>query len=200
MLKWTERANLTMNIDDLYFVKKPFPFLTSESFGNYITYALATIAINTAIVFFLTWITYVGSFYIISSISHQKIGSWRQLFTVIGYVFIIAIFGVLVRVILFLSLPGLSFPLSSWPPLTTDDSIRAGVAMQGLLYPNTVYRLTFLASPNPGVDEWVIDLWIAALCAVSMRVVSGLSWRRAAMFAGVAFFIKLFLFGVWLIT
>jgi len=185
MLKWSllDRADLILNIDDLYFVKRPFSFLT-KSTGDYIVFAL----ISTVIGFFLTWIVYVGSFFIVSAGSHQKIGSWRALFIIIGYAFAIAIVGVFVRAILYSSLPALSFPLSSWPPLTKADSIRASVIMEHFWYPNIVYPLTLLA--NLG-----LDVWIVVLCAIAIHALGGLSWKKAAIFAVFAYFIKFFLFG-----
>ena len=186
MLKWlpSDRADLTMNIDDLLFAKKPSSFLTAASLGDYIVVAL----ISTVIGFFLTWIVYVGSFFIVSAGFHQKVGSWRALFIVMGYAFAIAIAGVLVRAILYMGLPALSFPMSSWPPSTSADSIRASVLEEQFWFSSAVYPLSLVT--NLG-----LDLWIVALCAVSMRTLGGLSWKRAAIFAAFAYFIKFFLFG-----
>lgn len=186
MLKWlpSDRADLKMNIDDLYFAKKPSSFLTAASLGDYIVVAL----ISTVIGFFLTWIVYVGSFFIVSAGFHQKIGSWRALFVVMGYAFAIAIAGVLVRAILYMGLPALSFPISSWPPSTPADSIRASVLEEQFWFSSAVYPVSLVT--NLG-----LDLWIVALCAVSMRTLGGLSWKRAAIFAAFAYFIKFFLFG-----
>lgn len=186
MLKWlpSDRANLTMNIDDLLFAKKPSSFLTAASLGDYIVVAL----ISTVIGFFLTWIVYVGSFFIVSAGFHQKVGSWRALFIVMGYAFAIAIAGVLVRAILYMGLPALSFPMNSWPPSTPADSIRASVLEGQFWFSSAVYPLALVT--NLG-----LDLWIVALCAVSMRTLGGLSWKRAAIFAAFAYFIKFFLFG-----
>jgi len=187
MLKWSslDRANLTMNIDDLYFLKKPFSFLATKSLGDYIIFSL----VNTVIGFFLTWIVYVGSFFIASAGSHQKIGSWRALFIVIGYTFAIAIVGVLARALLYLRLSVLSFPVSSWPPPTQDDSIRAGVVIEQFWYSNIAYPLTLVA--NLG-----LDIWIVALCAISIRTLGGLSWKKVIMLTAFAYFIKFFLFGL----
>jgi hypothetical protein len=184
-LNWSERANLTINIDDLYFVKKSSSFLTTNSLGNIIFFTL----INTLIGFFLTWITYMGSFFVISGIVHEKIGSWRVLFIVIGYALASAIVGVLVRAILYLSLPALSFPLSSWPPLTLDDQIRASVLEEHFWASNTAYPLSLIV--NLG-----LDIWIVALCAISVRSLGGLSWKKTIMLAAFAYFIKFFLFGL----
>jgi hypothetical protein len=186
MLKWlpSDRANLTMNIDDLLFAKKPSSFLTAASLGDYIVVAL----VSTVIGFFLTWIVYVGSFFIVSAGFHQKVGSWRALFIVMGYAFAIAIAGVLVRAILYMGLPALSFPMNSWPPSTSADSIRASALEGQFWFSSAVYPLALVT--NLG-----LDLWIVALCAVSMRTLGGLSWKRAAIFAAFAYFIKFFLFG-----
>jgi hypothetical protein len=131
---------------------------------------------------------YVGSFFIVSAGFHQKIGSWRALFIVMGYAFAIAIVGVLVRAILYMGLPALSFPISSWPPSTSADSIRASVLEEQFWFSSAVYPLSLVT--NLG-----LDLWIVALCAVSIRTLGGLSWKRAAIFAAFAYFIKFFLFG-----
>jgi len=183
MLNWSDKANLTMNIDDLYFVKKPFSFFTTKSLGDHITVYL----ISTVIGFFLTWIVYVGSFFVVSAGSQQRMGSWRTLFIVTGYTFASAIVGILFRAILLSSLPALNLPISSYPAITSDDAIRASVA-EYAWYPHIAYLLTLI--PILG-----IDIWIVALCAVSTRALGGLSWKKAAVFAVFAYFIKFFLFG-----
>lgn len=184
VLKWADKTNLTMNIDDLYFVKESFSFLSTRSWGDYIVFAL----INTVIGFFFTWIIYMGSLFVVFGMFHQKVGSWRALFTMIGYAFAIAIVGVLVRAILYLNLPALSFPLSSWPPSTYDDSIRASLLEEHFWFPNIVYPLSLIASLG-------LDIWIVVLCAVSMHALGGISWKKAALFAAFAYLIKFFLFG-----
>lgn len=182
-LNWSTRANLTMYIDDLYFLKKPFSFISTTSMGDQVILYL----ISTIIGFFLTWIIYVGSFFIVSVGSKQKMGSWRSLFIIIGYTFASAIVSILVRAILFASLPSLTFPLNSYPALTNDDAVRASVTEQ-LWYPYIAYPLTLI--PNLG-----IDVWIVALCAVAVHAFGGVSWKKAAVFAVFAYFIKFFLFG-----
>ena len=187
MLNWAplQRANLTMNIDDLYFVKNSFSFLTAKSSADYFVISL----INTVIGFFLTWIVYMGSFFVVSGGSRQKVTSWRALFIVIGYIFAIAIVGILVRAVLYLKLPALSFPVSSWPPLPdSDDSIRASLLAQYLWYPDIVYLLALFAN-------FALDIWILALFAVAIRTIGELSWKKAILFAAFAYFIKFFLFG-----
>jgi hypothetical protein len=182
MLKWSTRANLTMNIDDLYFANKPFSFLT-KSFGDYVVFAL----INKTIGFFLTWIVYVGAFLVISGVFHQKKGSWRAAFIVIGYAFAIAIAGVLVRAILYLSLPVLNLPVSSLPPLTIDDFYRVYMLEEYFWVPNILYQLIPLVYIG-------LDLWLVTIYAVSIHALGEISWKKAAMFAVFAYLIKFFLF------
>lgn len=190
MLNWasSQRANLTMNIDDLYFVKKSVSFFTTKSPADYFITSL----VNTVIGFFLTWIIYMGSFFVVSGGSREKVTSWRALFIGIGYIFAVAIVGILVRAVLYLTLPALNFPVSSWPQLTTDDYIRATLT-QNLWYSHIAYTLTLFAN-------FSLDIWILALYAVAIRTMGQLSWKRAVVYAAFAYFIKFFLFGGSLIS
>jgi hypothetical protein len=186
-LEWSSQnaANLTMRIDDLCFVGKPVSFLSTSFLGNYIVFSL----FNTVIGFFLTWMVYIMSFFVISGIIHQKMGSWRMLIIATGYSFAIAIVGVLVRAMLYLSLPAVSFPLSSWPPSSSDDIGRVN-----MLEAN--FWGTHIAYPLSLVTNLVLDIWIIALCAVALRALGELSWKKAVIFAAIAYLIKIFLFPI----
>lgn len=184
MLKWSDRGNMTMNIDDLYFLKKPYSFLTNESLGNYILIYL----ISEVIVFFFTWLIYAGSFYVISAMFRQKIGSLRNLFVTVGYAFAVAIVGILVRAILYSILPMMSVPISSWPPANNYDLIRESVPEAHFWSSNAniLYSL--------GFARLGLDIWIIALCAVSARALGGFSWKKVVMFAAFAYLIRFLLF------
>jgi len=192
MLKWSQIGNLTMNVDDLYFTEKPFSFLTTNSLGDYVIFSLMNSVIALSPPGFLfSWIAYVGSFFIVSYLFHQKMGSWRALFIVTGYAFASAIVTVLVRAIIYLAFPALSFPISSWPAQTSADAFRAGIIIERFWYPNIVY-LTFVTTLG-------LDIWIAVLCAVSIRALGRLSWKTAALFTVFAYLMKFFLLGVTII-
>jgi len=187
MLKWSEKANLTMSINGLYFLKKPFSYLTTQSFGSD---TISSMVLGTLIGFFLLWIAYTGSFYVISWVSRQKIGSFRSLFLTLGHAFAVGTVGILVRAIMYLSLPALGLPFGSWAQATDADSVNAGLMVESYWYPNLAYSLIPIASI-------VLDIWIVALCAISIRALGGLSWKRAAVYAAVAYFIKMFLFSYY---
>jgi len=172
VLKWApaNRGNLTMNIDDLFFVKKPYSFLTTGASGEYIIFSL----VSTVIVFFFMWVVYFGSLFVASGMSRQKIGSWRTSFIVVGYIFAVAIVGVLIRaILLYLGLPAFSFPIN----VIEEPSGYSNIA---------IYLLQF--------TRYGFDLWIVALFAVSLRALGRFSWKKAVAYAVFAYFIKSLLF------
>lgn len=192
MLTWSQEANLTMYIDDLYFAGKSFSYLTTKSLGDYtIFYLINTVIALSPPGFLFTWIAYVGSFFVVSWLFHLKMRSWRALFVVTGYVFASVIVVVLVRVILYSVFPALSFPMSSWPPQNIADAFRRDIIIERLWYPNIVY-LTFVTTLG-------LDIWIAVLCAVSIRAFGKLSWKTAALSTVFAYLMKFFLLGVTMI-
>lgn len=145
--------------------------------------------INSTIDFFLVWILYTGIILVAAVAFHEKIGSRRTLFIVLGYTFIVTAVGILLNTLLISTFPTMNFPISSWPPATEDDAILVGGLMEEFWYPTLAFQLVFYVS-------FFMDLWVAALCAVSIRFLGELTWGKAIMFSVIAYVVTFVLRGI----
>jgi len=145
--------------------------------------------INSAIDFFLVWILYTGVILVVAVAFHEKLGSRRTLFIVLGYTFIVTAISILISILLISTLPPVKFPISSWPPATDAEVTIAGGLMEEFWYPTLAFQLVFYIS-------FLMDLWVAALCAISMRFLGEFTWRKAMMFAVSAYIVTFLLRGL----
>jgi len=150
--------------------------LTTDLVASFI----GTSVINSAIDFFLVWILYTGVILVVAVALHEKIGSRRTLFIVLGHTFIVTAVSILISLVLISTFPAVNFPISSWPPATEAEALIVGNLMEEFWYPTIAFRLVFYIS-------FIMDFWVAALCAVSIRFLGELTWRKAIMFAATAY-------------
>ena len=166
----------------------------SQEFVSLIAPDLATnfvggALINSSIDFFLVWILYTGIILAVSIAFREEIGSRRTLFIVLGYTFIVTAVSTLVSALLISTFPTVNFPINSWPPATEDDAILVDGYMQELWYPTLAFQLLFTIS-------FLMDLWIAALCAISIRFLGDLTWGKAITFSAIAYIVTFILRGI----
>ena len=155
--------------------------LATNLVGGFVGGSLITSAID----FFLVWILYTGIILVIGVAFREKVGSRRTLFTVLGYIFIVTVVSILISALLISTFPTVNFPVSSWPPATEAEAIRVDNLMKDFWYSTLAFQLVFYIS-------FLMDIWAAALCAVSIRFLGELTWRKAIMFS-VATYIIIFL-------
>jgi len=157
-LAWSAPANLTMKIDDLYFGRY-VPALEALSLNQWLIEPL----LFTGLGFFLSWGIYGGLLLLVLKIFGGKIGSWKESFLVLGYLFSVTVIYNVVITLLAVILP-------AWP--------YSFVVYFGLLG----------------------NVWIAALSAIAMRSLYGLSWKKAigiSVMANLAVFLLNPLMLVW---
>jgi len=159
--------------------------LTTDLVASFIGGSL----INSAIDFFLVWILYTGVILVVAVAFREKLGSRRTLFIVLGYTFIVTAISILISILLISTLPAVNFPISSWPPATDAEVTIVGGLMEEFWYPTLAFQLVFYIS-------FLMDLWVAALCAISMRFLGEFTWRKAMMFAVTAYIVTFLLRGL----
>lgn len=145
--------------------------------------------INSGIDFFLVWILYTGIILVVAVAFHEKIGSRRTLFTVLGYTFIVTVVSILISALLISTFPTVNFPVSSWPPATEDDAILVQGYMEEFWYSTLAFQFVFYIS-------FIMDLWVAALCAISIRSLGELTWGKAILFSFTAYIVTFVLRGI----
>jgi hypothetical protein len=169
MLGWSDSADLTMNIDGLFF-------------RNYIS-PIDAAGVETAILFILfsvtfsvgtNWVLWAGIMVLVSKLFGEELGKWNVFFVIIGYAFLATVVYTLVSALLFTSLPVLTLPFEA--DLQVD-------AFSAAWLPNLAYQVGTAIL-------WAGEIWIAALSAVVVRLMKDIPWGKAAMIAAVAFGIR----------
>lgn len=171
-LTWSSSANLTMKIDGLFFRKFSSPVLTGE-FSSLIL----PILIEVIITFAINLILWSGILMIVGKLFQVDLGQWKVFFVIIGHVFIATFVYNLMTVV----------PLSALPPLNVPLEANAfNVLLKEVWGPLPAYQV-WLYLPLIG------EFWIAALCAVVVRVMKDVTWGKAATIAAVAFGVRFLL-------
>ena len=175
---WLTSSNLTMKIDDLYLQKYVSP-LESGAFGG----AILPVLMSAAVSFSMNWILWAGILLMIAKVFREDMGPWTSFFVIIGYVFVASAVYTLVSALSLSTLPVLNLRLD-----TADFNLLIHEAWSPFL----AYQL-WLYIPLVG------EVWIAMLCAVTIRVLRGVTWGKATSLAVVTFMIRFalrFFFGV----
>ncbi|MFQ5758210.1 MAG: Yip1 family protein [Candidatus Bathyarchaeia archaeon] len=147
-LAWSVPANLTMKIDDLYFAK--FVPLTKYFFTGWFSSLMMS-----ALSFFFHWGVYGGILLLVVKVFGEKVGSWKALFVVVGYLFSVRIVYLLVTVVLMPILP----------------EVRLENLAQ-IWYSTLPYQTILYFS-------FVTDIWMAALCTIAVRFFYTFTWKKA---------------------
>jgi len=177
-LVWLAPANLTMKIDGLYFRKYVSPLETGAFSG-----AIVPIVIQVAVPFFMNWFLWTGILLMIAKVFREEVGRWTVFFVIIGHAFIATVVHTIASAVLLSTLPALNLPLKA------DDF---NVLINEMWYPYLAYQV-WLYLPLVG------EAWIAVLCAIAIRLLRVITWRKAASISVVAFIIRFilrFFFGV----
>jgi len=186
-LQWSETANLTIKIDDLYFGGK---FATQVSFITEELWFIYTMALSSYT--FLRWTVITIIIIIIFKILRFKFDSWRNLFSILGYTLIIDAIYRASLTLLFFSLPTINFPLRAWMPV--DNSEKARMLAQEIsekLYNDYWYNhIAYLVFPFLRLFFYI---WFAVVIAALLRALYNFSWSRSILIATLVSFLSLFL-------
>ena len=177
-LVWSASANLTMNIDGLFFRNFLSP-IESAGVGEAILYISLSVIFSVG----MNWILWAGILVIVSKLFGEELGQWNVFFVIIGNAFIATAVYTLVSTLLFTSLPPLTMPL--------DPDLQVA-SFSSTWLPNLAYQVGTIIL-------WVGEVWIAALGAVVIRLLKNTTWGKAATISMAAFairFILRFFFGV----
>ncbi len=163
-LVWST-PNSTMKLDDIYFRN----YVSPIEIG--VTGIIVESLINTAISFSMNWILWAVILLMVAKIFHEEVGPWTTFFMIIGYIFSVTVVYNLISATLLSTLPALN--LQSKAPYE-------------MLSPFIVYQLWPYLS-------LVWEIWIAGLCAITLRLMRDLTWGKAGSISIVAFILRLIL-------
>ena len=148
VLAWSVPANLTMKIDDLYFAK--FVPLAKYFFAGWFSSLMMS-----ALGYFINWGVYGGILILVIKLFGEKVGSWKALFVVVGYLFSVRIVYLLVTVAL----------IPTLPETRLENLIQ--IWYSTLQYQTILYF------------GLVTDVWMAALCTIAVRLFYTFTWKKA---------------------
>lgn len=177
-LVWSDPANLTMNIDGVFFrnFTSPIEAAGAETALFYILFSV-TFSVGT------NWVLWSGIVLIVSKLFGEELGQWNVFFVIIGHAFIATVVYTLISALLFSTLPILTLPFE--PELQVT-------AFSDTWLPNVAYQI------GTGI-LWAGEVWIAALSAIVIRLLKETTWGKAATISAVAFglrFVLRFFFGL----
>jgi hypothetical protein len=171
-LVWSDAENLTLNVDGLFFRAYLSPIETL-GFGGALLYLFVSVAFSVA----MNWILWSGVLFIVAKLFGEDLGQWSKFFLIIGYAFIVTAVTTLGTALAFSSLPVAG--------LSLDANLQATV-LNELWFSNVAYLAGTLIM-------WTGEVWVAALSAVTIKVMKDTTWGRAAVIAAVAFAVRFIL-------
>jgi hypothetical protein len=155
-LIWHNPANLTMKIDDLFFGKY-VPALSSDISEMHVIYSL----LHGSVDFLLKWLLLSAVVWLaLKSVSNWD-GFWKNLFSIVGYVYSALIITSGAFAILYYLLPPLFFPYRA-------------------TYPAEYVHLYQSSWGTPILFLSVLSfVWPITLCTISVREIQELPWVKA---------------------
>jgi len=153
------------------------PLLTTNVFGG----RMLSVLIDQALMLAMTWLIYTAMIILVTKAFRVKEGSWRTLFYVIGYTLITSVVSTLITALLISPLPTVRLAWGWWNPTQELDE----AARQGIL---KAYE-TWFSSPSFQVLNYlpfIVQGWAAALVAIAIRALLGVSWNKAVAISAIA--------------
>ena len=171
-LMWSESADLTINIDGLFFKNFISPI---ESVG--LSEATLYIFISVSFSIGINWVLFAGILLIVSKLFSEEVGQWNVFFIIIGHAFIATAVYTLVSALIFTSLPILNMPI--------EADLQIAV-FSALWLPNLAYQ-------TGTIILWAGEVWVAALGAIVIRLLKNTTWGKAVTISLIAFVIRFIL-------
>lgn len=156
-LVWTNAANLTLKIDDLFFGKY-IPVSSSRTFYM----QLAVSLMRSGVDFLLEWLILSGIVLLAFKSFSEWNGFWKNLFFTIGYVYSASLVYLGTLTVLLLLLPSIFLPYS----ITYLEYIDIYQASWGT--PISILSLLFYG-------------WTIILCTVALKKMHEISWNKTFM-------------------
>lgn len=132
--------------------------------------------------FLLNWLIYGAIFLLVLKLFRTKEGPWHQLFITVGYTFIVAAIFVVVSAILISTFPTVEFSFETW----TQAFLEGDAQAQNLMLEKYKKRWNpLLAYQIESYLFIVVEVWTAALAAVSIHFLREVSWKKALIISAI---------------
>jgi len=171
---YSSATKIVLTIDGQY-----VDFIAASSFSNWFLGALSTTVFSIA----LYWLTAAAALALISRFSFKgsKAISLRTSLVVFGYLLSVFIVLYAVRAAIYLALPPIPFPSSTWPEM---DELRRLVTENWAPLP--VYQLL-------DYSAYAAFVWLVLLGTIAVKAMQGISWFKAALISVTGFLLTLIL-------
>ncbi len=174
-LVWNDPANISLKIDDFFFGKY-VPLSSFETYSIQLLYSLVRGGVN----YLLEWIILSGIVLLaLRSFSEWK-GTWKNLLSIVGYIYSASIVYSCLLTLLFLFLP----PIFIRSNITYSEYLDIYQSSWGL-------PISLLSLFSYG--------WTIVLCTIAVKRIHELSWNRASLISIGAFMMSL-LFSSFLLS
>ena len=179
---YASAAKIVLTID-----AQTVDFIATSNFSNWFLGTLSTTAFSIA----LYWLTAAAGLALISRFPFKgsKAISLRVSFVVFGYLLSVFIVLYAVRAAIYLALPPIPFPSSTWPPtvqVEIDEAVR--LMMQNWTPLPAFQLLTYSAL--------AAFVWLVLLGTIAIKVMQEVSWFKAGVMSVTGFLLTLALFGL----
>jgi hypothetical protein len=167
-LVWSNSANLTLNIDGLFFRT----FASSIEQGTFYIEIISVI-----LQVGMNWIIWAGVIVIVAKLLfHEDLGQWNVFFIIIGYVFMVTVISDIITVILASPLPNLMYLFDSTSGLYYSRNFELWLS-------NWAYQVLTLLI-------WIGYAWRTALSAIVIRLMKNTTWGKALTISVIAFAVR----------
>lgn len=167
-LVWSNSANLTLNIDGLFFRT----FASSIEQGTFYIEIISVI-----LQVGMNWIIWAGVIVIVAKLLfHEDLGQWNVFFIIIGYVFMVTVISDIITVILGSPLPNLMYLFDSASGLYYSRNFELWLS-------NWAYQVLTLLI-------WIGYAWRTALSAIVIRLMKNTTWGKALTISVIAFAVR----------
>lgn len=161
------------------------PLTATDIFSDWLILTLT----GTVFRFLLNWLILGAIFLLLLRLSRTKEGPWHQLFITIGYTFIVAAIFVVVSAILISTFPTVPFKFETW----TQAFLEGDTQAQNLMLEE--YEKRWNPLPAYQIASYLfiaVEVWTAALAAVSIHFLREVSWKKALIISAIVSVTSLF--------
>jgi hypothetical protein len=186
VLNFTQKGQLSLYLNDLYFGGKYDSILNVFGFANW----LSSTVLSSVLDILLRWLIFAALLWLTVKVFQSQGIPFRTLLVVVGYAFAIMFVYLTVDILSISQLPSLYFPNKVIFPLTGREIQAATVATSNIY---ATYWTSTIAY-DAFIGMWYIShVWTIGLYAVALKTLQpSFSWKKAVLMSIIAYVMALF--------
>jgi hypothetical protein len=168
--EWPQNSNITMLVDGLFFRGLFITPIDLAGASYLFSYSLSGV-----LQFAIEWFFISGIIFISAKGLGSKI-TWKPILIPVGFILIVLFVQTLANTIVISALPSLYYPFE----------LFGGTASERTAALNKLTSQVALASAVSGYIQLASLVWIVALCAIALRLLTEFSWAKSAVVSAAA--------------